>query len=93
MTHPAIPDDPLVTCLRAYDVQSLPHVRAVLEAAGIPHVVEGEGVQTLSGVGLLGTGYNLALGPPVVRVPRSRLAEAVAALAEFDAAELPDDEE
>lgn len=79
MTHP---DDDFVALLTVTEATELPHVQAMLEAAEIPVFVRGEGVQNLFGAGVMGTGYDLITGPPVVMVPASRLDEAGQVLAD-----------
>ena len=66
---------------RAFDPTSLPVIESLLEANGIPFVVANEVTQDFLGIGRLWGGYNLVPGPPVVRVPEGRAAEALELIA------------
>ena len=54
--------------------------RAMLEAAGIPFVAQGETVQDYIGAGRFPGGYNLATGPVRFLVERRDAADAAAVL-------------
>jgi hypothetical protein len=54
----------------------VPHVQALLDAAGIPHYVKHDAVQELVGWGSAAFGYNVVTGAPVVMVEPARLEEA-----------------
>jgi hypothetical protein len=54
----------------------VPHVQALLDAAGIPHFVKNDAVQELVGWGSAAFGYNVVTGAPVVMVEPARLEEA-----------------
>ena len=56
-------------------------VKSLLESAGIQYFVKNEASQNLFGVGQVGTGYNVMVGPMEVQVPESQAAEAIALLA------------
>jgi hypothetical protein len=43
-------------------------VKSILDEAQIKYLAEGEGVQDLFGVGVLGTGFNPVTGPVVFKV-------------------------
>ena len=43
-------------------------VKSLLDEAKIEYLIEGEGVQDLFGVGVLGTGFNPVTGPVVFKV-------------------------
>ncbi len=43
-------------------------VKSLLDEADIKYLVEGEGVENLIGVGVIGTGFNAATGPVVFKV-------------------------
>lgn len=43
-------------------------VKSILDEAQIRYLVEGEGVQDLFGVGVIGTGFNPITGPVVFKV-------------------------
>ena len=76
-------DDPVVSCMVLADASLVPHARAALEAAGIPHFVKNEGVQELVGWGSVLWGFNPITGAPVIMVQASRRAEAAALLGEL----------
>lgn len=71
-----------VTVYRAPDPVRLGLARSLLESAGIPCHVAGEGLQDLFGAGSLG-GFNLLVGPAEVRVPAELEAEAREVLREL----------
>jgi hypothetical protein len=79
---PSSDADALVPCLTVGDASLLPHIKAVLRAAGVPHLVKNEGVQHLVGWGTAAFGFNPITGPPVVMVERSQLDRAKALLEE-----------
>jgi hypothetical protein len=58
----------LVTVLRTSDLAASTVVKSLLEAEGIPCMLQGEGLQDLVGLGRAGTGFNVALGPVQVQV-------------------------
>jgi hypothetical protein len=58
----------LVTVLRTSDQATLKVVKSLLDAEGIPCMLQGDGIQDLLGLGRAGTGFNLALGPVQVQV-------------------------
>jgi hypothetical protein len=43
-------------------------VKSILDEAHISYIAEGEGVQDLFGVGVIGTGFNPVTGPVVFKV-------------------------
>ncbi len=43
-------------------------VKSILDEANIRYLVEGEGVQDLFGVGVIGTGFNPITGPVIIKV-------------------------
>lgn len=43
-------------------------VKSILDEAGIRYLAQGEGVQDLFGVGVLGTGFNPITGPVIFKV-------------------------
>lgn len=43
-------------------------VKSLLDEANIKYLVEGEGVENLIGVGVIGTGFNPVTGPVVFKV-------------------------
>ena len=58
----------LVTVLESADATLIPVVRSLLEAEGIPCVVENDVLQDTIGGGRFGMGFNPAVGPVHVRV-------------------------
>jgi hypothetical protein len=67
----------LVTVLKTSDLAMTKVVKSLLEAEGIPCLLQGEGLQDLWGLGRAGTGFNVAAGPVQVQV---RPQDAAAAL-------------
>ena len=61
--------DTFVAVFTAWDPTSLPVVKGLLEANGIPFTVANDVTQDTLGLGRLGVGYNAVVGPPQVRVP------------------------
>ncbi len=86
MPNPEAPspdeDLELVTVFEASDGTRVALARLALEAAGIPFVTTGEGVQDYIGAGRLPGGYNLVTGPVRFQVERRDLSDARAALKE-----------
>ena len=66
--HPAT----FVPVYTGRDATELPVIESLLLANDIPFVVTNDTTQDIVGLGRM-TGYNLALGPPVVRVHESDL--------------------
>lgn len=71
---PPAPD--LVTVLETGSQSLLAVAKSILDSAGVPYVARNERLQDLFGWGRLGTGFNLAMGPVRLEVPRDRLEEA-----------------
>ena len=67
----------LVTVLKTSDLATTKVVKSLLEAEGIPCILQGEGLQDLWGLGRAGTGFNVVAGPVQVQV---RPQDAVVAL-------------
>lgn len=74
------PDDPVVPCMVLANASLVPHAKAALDAAGIPHFVKNEAVQELVGWGSVLFGFNPITGAPVIMVEASRREEAAALL-------------
>jgi hypothetical protein len=66
----------LVTVFATGDPGRLAMAKLALEAAGIPFLTKGEGIQDLIGVGRLFGGLNLATGPVQIQVTPDNAAEA-----------------
>jgi hypothetical protein len=77
--RPQPPAD-LVTVLETGSQSLLAVAKSILDSAGVPYVARNERLQDLFGWGRLGTGFNLAMGPVRLDVPRDRLEEARALL-------------
>lgn len=58
----------LVTIFESGNEGIVALVKSILDEAKIRYLVEGEGVQDLFGVGVLGTGFNPITGPVVFQV-------------------------
>ena len=65
-----------VEVFRASDPTSLPVIESLLETNDIPYFVANGITQDFLSWGRLGTGYNVLLGPPIVKVPESSADEA-----------------
>ena len=77
----------LVTVLDDGDPGRLALAHSLLDDAGISHIVAGEGLQDLFGLGRLGAGFNVITGPAHIQVPESRAEEARELLEELEFAE------
>jgi len=87
-------NEPTVTVLETGDPGELALAHSLLEAEGINAVFAGEGIQNLFGMGSLGAGFNVVVGPASVRVlahDAERAREILAQLAQHSA--LPDGEQ
>jgi hypothetical protein len=69
------PSDP-VPCMIVADVALVPHVKALLESAGILYFVKHEAAHYLHRSSMILGGFDPVVGPPVVMVEASRLEEA-----------------
>ena len=65
---PAHGTDALVTVLETSDLTLVPVVQSLLEAEGIPCIVENELLQSMIGIGHVGANSNLIVGPMRVNV-------------------------
>ncbi len=74
----------LVAILKTGDISFLPVVKSMLDAAGIPYLVQGEEALSLFPVGPAGGGTGGRALVAVVKVPRDRSEEAKALLTEFN---------
>ena len=70
----------LVTVKIVNEPAEMMFIKSLLESAGIQYFVKNEASQNLFGVGQVGTGYNVMVGPMEVQVPDSQAAEAIALL-------------
>jgi hypothetical protein len=86
-------DEATVTVLETGDPGELALAHSLLEAEGINAVFAGEGIQSLFGMGSLGAGFNIAVGPAHVRVLARDAERANEILAELkEHGSLPDGE-
>jgi hypothetical protein len=74
----------LVTVLKTSDLATTKVVKSLLEAEGIPCLLQGEGLQDLWGLGRVGTGFNVAAGPVQVQVRPQDAAVALELIATHD---------
>ena len=58
----------LVTVLASGDPGLMAVAKSLVRSAGIPFLVQGEGVQDLFGVGRIGSGFNVVTGPARLQV-------------------------
>ncbi len=65
----ATEENPWITVMSTGDSGELAVLKSLLEEAGIPYFVRGEGVQDLIGIGRITGGYNLLTGPMELQVP------------------------
>ena len=70
----------LVTVLATGNGAVITVAKSVLEDAGIPCSVKGEGLQSLFGFGIMGTGFNPVVGPIQIQVPSDYERDATALL-------------
>jgi hypothetical protein len=77
----------IVTVLAAGDDTKIEMARSLLDGAGIGYWVKGERLQDLFGLGRLGLGYNVLVGPILLQVDAKDAEEAFAVLAEIDRTE------
>jgi hypothetical protein len=73
-------DDEMVPVLKTTDPALLPVAKSVLEAAGVPHVVQGEAGVGLFPMGPAGEKVTNRVTGAIILVPRSRYEEAKALL-------------
>jgi hypothetical protein len=88
------PDAELVQVFEANDATLIPVVKSLLDEENIEHLVQGEGIQELVGVGRTG-GINLAAGPVRIFVRAADAPRASELLAHLAAGEveLPADQD
>ncbi len=86
------PDIELVQVLRTGDSGLILLAKSLLDAEGIDHIVRGDSIQDLFGVGRLGSGYNYITGPAEFWVKADDAERARAVLDELSAAPRPDAE-
>jgi hypothetical protein len=77
----------LVTVLETGSQTLVAVAGSVLDSVGIPYVAKNERLQNLFGWGSIGTGFNVAMGPVRLQVPKDREEEARVLLTELPAGE------
>ena len=88
------PDEEWVTVLETGDPGELALAHSLLDAEGITAMFPGEGIQSLFGMGTLGAGFNIAVGPAAIRVLEHDAERARELLAELKQhGSLPDGED
>lgn len=74
----------LITVFMAGNAGLIALAKSILEGAGIPYFAKGEGLQSLFGLGGLGTGFNPLVGPVQIQVPRDCEKAAVGLLVDLE---------
>jgi hypothetical protein len=74
----------LVTVFKTGDPGLIALVKSILRSAEIPFTTKGEGIQDLTGLGRLGSGYNLAFGPVELQVNSADAEDARALLEDLE---------
>ena len=74
----------LVTVFKSGDPGLIALVKSILRSAEIPFTTKGEGIQDLTGLGRLGSGYNLAFGPVELQVNSADADDAKALLEDLE---------
>ena len=73
----------LVTVFETGDQSKLLVAKSILDEVGIEYYIRGENIQDLFGLGRIGSGYNMILGPVQIQVLRSSENEAKSLLSEL----------
>ena len=87
--HPDVGD--FVTVFATGDPVLLMTAKSLLDDAAIPYIARGEGMQDLFGMGRLGTGFNLVIGPMELLVPVASHPEAQDLLSQVEMEPAPPD--
>lgn len=66
--HEKLDHEELVPVFETGNEAIIAVVKSILDEAQIRYLVEGEGVQDLFGVGVIGTGFNPITGPVIFKV-------------------------
>src|SRR5262245_15758373 len=82
-------EEKFITILATGDRGQIAFAKSLLDDAGIPYVVKGEGVQDLFGMGRLGASYNFITGPAEIQVHVNYEDEARELLDKIDGAAPP----
>jgi hypothetical protein len=73
-----------VTVFETGNAALIAMAKSLLDGAGIAYIVKGENLQDLFGGGVIGTGFNLVVGPAQIQVQREDQEAARDLLAELD---------
>ena len=63
-------DSDLITIFESGNQGIIAIVKSILDDAEIPYIVNGENIQNLFGLGVIGTGFNIITGPIQIQVNR-----------------------
>lgn len=74
----------IVTVFETGNAALVALAKSLLDGADITYVVKGENLQSLFGGGIIGTGFNLVVGPVQIQVHRDDLAVAREILADLE---------
>ncbi len=66
--HEKLDHESLVPVFESGNEAVIAVVKSILDEGNIKYLIEGEGVQDLFGVGVIGTGFNPITGPAVFKV-------------------------
>ncbi len=64
-------DPEIVTVFETGNAALIALAKSILDNAGIRYIVKGEQIQSLFGWGVLGTGFNIVVGPVQIQVSRT----------------------
>lgn len=82
---PSTHEGSCVPCMTLANAALLPHVKGILDGAGVRYFVKNDLLQNLLGWGTVGLGYSNVFGPPVVMVDATQLDLARRLLRSLDA--------
>ena len=84
-TEDCVPEyDELVAVFESQDQSQLLVAKSVLDSANIKFYATGEQAQNLFGMGVLGTGFNIIVGPVVIKVEKEDAEDAKRMLSELN---------
>ena len=86
-------DEEWITVLETGDPVHLALAHSLLDTEGITARFPGEALQNLFGVGTMGAGFNIAVGPAAIQVPAHEAEQARELLAGLEQSSEPIDEE
>ena len=76
-------DQEIVTVFETGNAALVALAKSLLDAADIAYAVKGENIQNLFGGGVIGTGFNILVGPVQIQVRREDETEARSVLADL----------